>query len=467
VERRASREPALSAAEGSKSEVAGRGRPALHQQIFIATFFAMTKRLYYDSSETYEFDSVVEGVTPPSSEQSRPAVILRETAFYPTSGGQVHDTGWLTIIGGDRGAERLPVNEVADMEDGKIVHYLEAPAAPLVGTVVHGSINPERRRDHMQQHSGQHVLSAAFVELYQMPTVSFHMGDDYCSIDLATPSVGSDQIAAAEKRANQIVFENRPVRVRYVTHAEAEKLGLRKLPPAERDELRLVEVADFDLSACGGTHVSSSGQIGSILLRKTDRVRQATRVEFVCGNRAVRMARRDYSALSEAAALFSTQLWDVPDQIRKSVEENKALRKQRDDALDQLAEVMALADLHSQPETNGRKIVVRAFSDRDIGFAKLFAQKVTRTATPAIALVASTVDPPGLVFAQTSAQIPASSPAGAPGSTTDMGVLLKRVLSSVGGRGGGSRDFAQGGVPTGCNVNVEQLLREAAVTIGA
>lgn len=420
----------------------------------------MTKRLYYDSSEIHEFDSIVEDVAPLSPEQSRPAVILRETAFYPTSGGQVHDTGWLTLDG----AERLRVTEVADAEDGRIVHYLEAPARlPLAGAAVHGSIDPERRRDHMQQHSGQHVLSAAFVELYQMPTVSFHMGEDYCSIDLATPSVSSEQIAGAEKLANQVVFENRPVRIRYVSRAEAEKLGLRKLPPAEHDELRLVEVADFDLSACGGTHVSASGQIGSILLRKTEKVRQGTRVEFVCGDRAVRMARRDYSALSEAAALFSAQLWDVPDQIRKGVEESKLVRKQKDDALDQLAELMALAALHDQPETNGRKIVVRVFSDRDIGFAKLFAQKVTRAATPAIALVASTLDPPGLVFAQT----PAQASGGASGSTADMGALLKQVLSSVGGRGGGSRDFAQGGVSAGCNVKVEQLLREAAGTIGA
>ena len=420
----------------------------------------MTKRLYYDSSEIHEFDSVVEDVAPLSPEQSRPAVVLRETAFYPTSGGQVHDTGWLTLDG----AERLRVTEVADAEDGRIVHYLEAPAKlPLAGAAVHGSIDPERRRDHMQQHSGQHVLSAAFVELYQMPTVSFHMGEDYCSIDLATPSVSSGQIAGAEKRANQIVFENRPVRIRYVSRVEAEKLGLRKLPPAEHDELRLVEVADFDVSACGGTHVSASGQIGSIVLRKSERVRQGIRVEFVCGDRAVRMARRDYGALSEAAALFSTQIWDVPDQIRKSVEESKLSRKQKDDALDQLAELMALAALHDQPETKGRKIIVRAFSDRDINFAKLFAQKVTRAATPAIALVASTVDPPALVFAQT----PAQASGGAPGSTADMGALLKQVLSSVGGRGGGSRDFAQGGVPAGCNVKVEQLLREAAGTIGA
>jgi alanyl-tRNA synthetase len=414
----------------------------------------MTKRLYYDSSEAHEFDSVVEDVPPLSSEQPRPAVILRETAFYPTSGGQVHDTGWLTVNGGDGGSERLRVTEVADMEDGRIVHYLETPAKlPLAGAAVHGSIDGERRRDHMQQHSGQHVLSAAFIELYRMPTVSFHMGEDYCSIDLTAPTVSSEQIAGAERRANEIVFENRPLTVRYVSRAEAEKLGLRKLPPTERDELRLIEIADFDLTACGGTHVGASGEIGSILLRKNEKVRQGTRIEFVCGGRAVRMARRDYGALSEAAALFSAKLWDVPEQIRKSLDDTKLLRKQKDDALDELAEIMAVAALQNQPETGGRKIVVKAFSDRDAGFAKLFAQKVTRAAAPAIALVASTVDPPGMVFAQT------------PGGAADMGTLLKQVLSSFGGRGGGSRDFAQGGVPAGSDV--EQLLRMAADTIGA
>jgi alanyl-tRNA synthetase len=167
------------------------------------------------------------------------------------------------------------------------------------------------------------------------------------------------------------------------------------------------------------------------------------------------MARRDYSALSEAAALFSAKLWDVPQQIRQSVDESRVLRKQKDEALDQLAELMAMAALHSQPEKNGRKIVVKAFSDRDISFAKLFAQKVTRASRPAVVLVASTVDTAGLVFAQT------------PGGAADMGALLKQVLSSVGGRGGGSRDFAQGGVPAGSNVNVEQLLRQAAGTIGS
>jgi alanyl-tRNA synthetase len=223
------------------------------------------------------------------------------------------------------------------------------------GAAVH-DIDPERRRDHMQQHSGQHVLSAAFIELYQIPTVSFHMGDDCCSIDLTTPSLTSEQVAGAEKRANEIVFENRPVTIRFVSRDEAEKLGLRKLPPAGRDELRLIEIASFDLSACGGTHVSATGQIGSILLRKTETVRQGTRVEFVCGGRAVRTARRDYTALSEAAKLFSTQLWDVPTQIRKTFDDARTLAiKGGTEAVEQLAEAMAVAALSEPSETRAGK----------------------------------------------------------------------------------------------------------------
>jgi alanyl-tRNA synthetase len=406
----------------------------------------MTNRLYYPTSDLHEFDSVVQETVPASSEQSRLGVILRETAFYPTSGGQVHDSGWLTTSANDR----VPVAEVTETEDGRIVHYVEAPANLAPGAAVHGNIDPERRRDHMQQHSGQHVLSAAFIELYQIPTVSFHMGEDYCSIDLTTPSLSPEQVVAAEKRANEIIFENRPVTIRFVSRNEAEKLGLRKLPPAGRDELRLIEIADFDLSACGGTHVSATGQIGSILLRKTETVRQGMRVEFVCGGRAMRTARRDYTALSEAAKLFSTQLWDVPTQIRKTFDDAKLLRKQRDEALEKLAEAMAVAALQEQPEA--RRVIVRLFADRDISFAKLFAQRVARAGVPAVALVASATDPPGLVFAQ--------SPAG----TADMGALLKQVLATVGGRGGGSRDFAQGGVPPGSDL--EQLLKQAASTVG-
>jgi alanyl-tRNA synthetase len=423
---------------------------ALHEIYGWREFSHMTKRLYYDQPGLLKFESVVEETgtgSGGSPQEARPALILRESAFYPTSGGQIHDMGWVTV-----GGERVRVAEVVDAEDGRVVHYLEGPTKSAIapGTPVRGEIDAERRRDHMQQHTGQHVLSAAFIELYQMTTVSFHMGDDYCSIDLSTPAITAAQVVGAEKRANEIVFENRPVTIRYVRRDEAEKLGLRKLPPAERDELRLIEVADFDLSACGGTHVNATGEIGAILLRKTEKTRQGTRVEFVCGGRAVASARRDYSTLTEAASLFSAKPVDVPEIIRKTFDVLKILHREKDEALEQLAGAMANADLAGL--SGDRKIAVRVFSDHDVAFAKLFAQKAVRAGVGIIALVASTMIPPGVVFAQT------------PGATADMGALLREALAAVGGRGGGSRDFAQGGLPAGCDA--EKLLREAATKIG-
>src|SRR6202050_4617134 len=305
----------------------------------------MTDRLYYHDSFLYNFDAEFRSVV----ETPRPAVILDRTTFYPTSGGQIHDTGWL--VSGD---EKHRVTEIVDAEDGRVVHYLEAPLKDVQpGTRVRGEIDAARRRDHMQQHSAQHVLSAAFVRLFNMPTVSFHMADDYCSIDLDTPSLSKDQIESAEGLANEIVLENRSVDMRFVTREEATKLGLRKLPPAERDQLRLIDIRDFDLTACGGTHVNRTGQIGGIFLRKAEKVRQGYRVEFVAGQRAVATARRDFNTLTETAALFSAQIYDVPQQARKSLDEIRSLRKQREQSREELAAAQAATLLAETPESHG------------------------------------------------------------------------------------------------------------------
>jgi alanyl-tRNA synthetase len=386
----------------------------------------MTERLYYNDSFLYNFDAEVRSVV----ETPRPALILDRTAFYPTSGGQIHDTG--SIILSDA---KFRVTEVADTEDGHIVHYLDVPVKEVKpGTRIRGEIDADRRRDHMQQHSAQHVLSSAFVRLFGMATVSFHMADDYCSIDLDTPSLSKDQVESAERRANEIVVEDRPVDLRYVTRDEAEKLGLRKLPPTERDQLRLIDIRDWDVTACGGTHVNTTGQIGSILLRKTEKARQGYRVEFVAGQRAVATARRDFSTLTETAAMFSAGIYDVPQQARKSLDEIRSLHKQLEQSQDELAAAQAATLLAETPESQGRKLVVRTFSDRDLNFLKLLAQKLTRQ-SPAVALLATESPQPALVFAQSA------------GQPHDMGALLKETMAKLGGRGGGSKDLAQGGAP--------------------
>lgn len=403
----------------------------------------MTDRLYYHDSFLYNFEAEVrELATGP-----RPALILDRTAFYPTSGGQIFDTGVI-----ETQDERLKVTEVADTEDGRIIHYLEAPPKTLqAGGKIRAHIDPTRRRDHMQQHTGQHVLSAAFVRLFNMPTVSFHMADDYCSIDLDTPSISKDQIEQAERLANEIILENRPVSIRFVPRDEAGKLGLRKLPPAERDELRLIDIHDFDLTACGGTHVNQTGQIGCVLLRKTEKVRQGWRVEFVAGQRAVSTARRDFTALTETAALFSAHLYEVPLHARKSLEEIRTLGKQREQSQEELAEARAAALLAETPETSSRRIVIRIFSDRDMNFLKLLAQKVIRLAPNVVALLATNSPQPALVFAQSA------------GQPNDMGSLMKQTMSKLGGRGGGSKDMAQGGVPN--PAGIESALQTASASL--
>jgi len=385
----------------------------------------VTERLYYHDSFLHEFDAQVEEVV---SADSRQAIVLDRTAFYPTSGGQVFDTGWILS-----GANKLRVTEVVEKDDGTILHVFEAPPQLEKGSRVHGQIDIDRRRDHMQQHSGQHVLSAALIQLFNMPTVSFHMGDESCSIDLDTKNLTSNQVEQAETLANEVVMQTRTVAIRFVTQQEAQGLGLRKLPPVERDKLRLIDISDFDLTACGGTHVASTGQIGCILLRKTEKVRQGWRVEFVCGKRAVVTARRDYATLVESAGLFSSHIWEVPQQVRKAQEEVRALRKSREQVLEELAEAQAAKLLAETLEAGGRKIVARVFADRDVAFIKLLAQKLTRQSAPAIALLGTSLGQATLVFAQSA------------GQPFDMGALMKEALAGLGGRGGGSKDMAQGG----------------------
>src|SRR6266851_5295896 len=406
----------------------------------------MTDRLYYHDSFLYDFDAEVRSVL----ESPRPALILDRTAFYPTSGGQIHDTGSITRA--ENSGAKVRVTEVVDTEDGHVVHYLEAPLKDIKpGSRIRGEIDSARRRDHMQQHSAQHVLSAAFVRLFDMPTVSFHMAEDYCSIDLDTPSLTQSQIESAERLANEIVLENRPVDIRFTTRDEAVALGLRKLPPSERDQLRLIDIHDFDLTACGGTHVAHTGEIAGVLLRKSEKVRHGYRIEFVAGLRAVATARRDFSALTETAALFSANIYDVPQQARKALDEIKSLRKQREQSQEDLAAAQATALLAEVPEKNGRKLVVRTFSDRDLNFLKLLAQKLTRQSSAAIALLATSSPQPALVFAQSA------------GQPYDMAALLKQTMTRLGGRGGGSKDLAQGGVPK--SEGLADALAEAAQTL--
>ena len=281
--------------------------------------------------------------------------------------------------------------------------------------------------------------SAAFEKLFSFPTVSFHMGDESCTIDLATASIAARQLEAAEKLANEVIAEDRPVEIRFATPDEARTLGVRKIPPAEREKLRLIDMRDFDLNACGGTHVRSTGQIGGLLLRKYERVKQGVRVEFVCGLRAVRTARRDFQTLTDTAALFSTHIWELPQQAGKTLEEVRAAQKIQHRLLEEVAELQAANLLQAaaqQLNEGGRKVVVRFFPDRDLNFIKMLAQKITKLGK-VVALLGCGGTQPSLVFGQ------------APGLENDMGALMKQAVQRLGTRGG-DRPGHGAGWRTGC-----------------
>jgi alanyl-tRNA synthetase len=397
-----------------------------------------TERLYYSDSALLEFDAVV-------IEVCDNKIVLDRTAFYPESGGQLADRGMLVIDGAS-----ADVTDVQESESGEILHLI-AGTIPVPGTRARGRIDAQRRRDHVQQHSGQHVLSAAFVETINAPTVSFHMGEESCSIDLDTKSITPEQMNAVSALANRVVMDDLEVKIRFAMPEEARAMGVRKIPPDVKGTLRLIDMGGFDLNACGGTHVARTGQIGPILLRKFEKVKQGMRVEFVCGERALAFARRDYDALTQAATVYSTHLWEVPQQVRKSLDEIKSSQKERKKLLEELAEFEAERLVAEAPEEGGLRRVQRVVADRDLAFIKLLAQKMVRRPN-VLVLLAAGQGQPSVVLAQSA------------GGPFDMGRLVKDAPAEFSLRGGGARDLAQAGAPEGTDLGI--LLAKLAVIMG-
>ena len=385
----------------------------------------MSERLYYQDSFLKTFQARVVRL---DSE----GVVLDRTAFYPTGGGQPHDTG---LLGG------VPVVEVSENERGEILHLLESPLPARVGEMVQGEIDWPRRSDHIQQHSGQHLFSAVFLCRFGFPTVSFHLGAETSTIDLAAPAVSPEQARQAEEVANEVVFEDRPLRVWFATPDEAKALPLRK-DVAREGELRLVEIPQLDLTACGGTHVARTGQIGAVLLRKVEKCRQGVRVEFVCGLRAIRLARLDYTALTEAANILTTHPHQVVALVSRQLEVAKTADKQRQKLLETLAGYEARQMYAEAEESNGVRQLVKLFDAADPGYVRWLAARFAAQGGPvqrARALFAVR-QPPTLVLAQS------------PGLAANLGALVKGLAGQCGLRGGGSRDAAQAGAPDAASV---------------
>ena len=374
----------------------------------------MTERLYYTDSYLREFHArVVE-----RSADGR-TVYLDRTLFYPAAGGQPFDTGKIAGIA---------VVEVVD-EDERIAHRMAAPLA--ADGDVGGELDWARRFDHMQQHSGQHLLSAVFEELFGLHTVSFHLGAESATIDLEGGPVEPRTVMEAERRANQVVSENRAMDVRFEDASEAQ--GLRKA--SERaGTLRIVSIEGLDRSACGGTHVRTTGEIGPILLRKTEKIRQSVRVEFVCGGRAVRRARQDFEALTRIAQLFSAPLDEVAPMVAAQMEAAKAADRVRRKLELDLAAYRG-KDLYANtvPGPDGVRRAVERLDGGNLEDLRAVAQNFTAQAKSVF--VATLKDPPSVLLASSA------------DSGVDAGKLLKAALTEAGGRGGGNARIAQGSVP--------------------
>ena len=374
----------------------------------------MTNRLYYTDAYRTTFSA---SVVDRSDDGLR--IYLDETAFYPTSGGQPHDSGLLGSV---------TVVDVVD-EDDRIAHVLSAPL-DATRMRLDGLIDWNRRFDHMQQHTGQHLLSAVFEDLFGAKTLSVHFGPDYSTLDVDAESISRTQLVAGGERANAIVAEGRPVSVTFEDSAAAS--GLRKAPD-RAGTLRIVSIAGIDRSACGGTHVRSTSEIGTVLLRSVEKVRKSTRIEFVCGLRAVRRARKDFESLAAIGASLSASLDDAAGLVAAQSER----LKEGDNARKKLEKDLAVFRARERYDAaTADASGVRTILIRDAGtIDELRALAQAAFALPKVVVVGALNSPPSVLVA-------ASEDSG-----VDAGKILKERLAAAGGRGGGSPRLAQGSVP--------------------
>jgi alanyl-tRNA synthetase len=389
-----------------------------------------TDRLYYADPYLREFDARVVERT---EHEGRPAVILDRTAFYPTSGGQPFDVGTLSGV---------TVVEVVDTEDGRLLHVVDR--LPESDGVT-GTVDWTRRFDHMQQHTGQHVLSAAFDRLLGARTESFHLGAEYSTIDLARELTAAD-VARGESEANRVVWEDRPVTIRFASADEAATLGLRKESKRE-GTLRLIDVQDFDLSACGGTHVARTGAIGLIAVAATERFRGGLRVTFLCGGRALTGFRGLREAVAGSVRALSVLPADLPAAIERLQADGREQRARLKDARSRLAAFEAESLAVTAVQVGGTRLVAAALPDWDAAALKTIAAAIVARPGHVAVLVGELPAAPIVVARATDVAVDAAG-------------ILKQLIARHGGKGGGRPELAQGGGLTSPAEDVVQSARD-------
>ena len=383
----------------------------------------LTERLYYSDSHLIEFEARVVDVTDRVSGWT--AVVLDRTAFYPTGGGQPSDTGTLN---GSR------VVECIDDGDNGVLHVVQG-GAPVRDSVVRGRVDWARRLDHIQQHTGQHILSQAFVKLFNAPTRSFRVMDASCEIDIELNNPTTEIIERAVELANNVIWEDRAIAIINVTPDQAAELPLRK-EPAREGELRLIEIEGFDLTPCGGTHAYRTGEVGMIAVRSWERAKGLTRIEFVAGMRALADYRKANKTAREIAAMFSTGRDDAPQLAVQMVDENRELHRR----IRLLEEEAAAVEAERLLATARDGIVVHVFNGRDAESLKKLAHALVSKPGVVALLGSRDKDTARLVFARSA------------DAAGDMNALMREACVMLDGRGGGRPELAQGG-----GKNVEKL----------
>jgi alanyl-tRNA synthetase len=386
----------------------------------------MTVRLYYDDSYLTHFSArVIERL----AWEDRSAVVLDRSAFYPTGGGQPHDLGLLNEV---------PVVDVVEREgDGAVVHIL---ARSLEADAVKGQINWERRFDLMQQHTGQHILSAAFLDAFEANTIGFHLSDEYATIDLDRASISTDELSEVEALANAVVFENRHTEARFVPDEKVPDLPLRK-PLAHEGPVRIVEIPGFDCSACGGTHVRTMGEVGLIKIVRSERRGAETRVEFLCGRRALADYQAKNALVMDLAREYTVGHWELADVVHRLADDLKETRRELRRTRDSLLDAEATALWHQAPAIGESRVVKAHFDDRTPDDLKHLAQRLIDHPQTVALLGSGKAGTKGFfTFARS------------PDLDLHMGNLVRQACQIVGGGGGGRPEFAQGGGPQGDQV---------------
>ncbi len=381
----------------------------------------MTERLYYTDAYQQTFTATVQSVT---KIEGHPALVLDRTSFYPTSGGQLHDTGQLGTFA---------VTDVIVGADGQVYHMLSAAPSPLlVNQTIEGTIDWPRRYDHMQQHAGQHLLSQLFYQHFGYETVAVHFGDTEATLDLAVVELAPEQLDQVEAAANHVVYQALPIYAYFVEDSRLHTIPLRR-PPTVQGQIRIVEIERFDYSACGGTHCRTTAEIGPIKLLKSERRRGQVRVTFLCGRRAYQDYVVKHQLLTEAALLFNNEIGQVPTLIERMLTQLRDSQRQIETAQVALLRYEAVVLYADATPVNDYRVISATFTDKPLAMVKILATQL------------QTYEQTVMLFGVQEGQKGSLCFACHPQLTVHMGNLLRTVLQAFGGKGGGKADFAQGG----------------------